>query len=290
MQSIVRDAFRARDWRDKNIDVSKRAFTLIELLVVIAIIAILAAILFPVFASAKTAAKKTASLSNVKQIGTASQLYLADYDDMTPPVFWYDPLAVDFSSSYGFHYYPLLMLPYTKNEQIFICPNDSADDPVMRDSQGRGRFDKNNELYYYLLGANPSYGFNYRYLNRFLGTTVVQGMPTRQFSGVSATSLNSTSDTILFAEATMKNLRGVTNPVGYALIEPPFAISSVGYAGWTGAFPDARSQGQLWGRFDSKKVLVTWLDSHAKVTSIDSLKAPGTTEEEVNRMWNGLGR
>jgi prepilin-type N-terminal cleavage/methylation domain-containing protein len=57
------------------------AFTLIELLVVIAIIAILAAILFPVFAQAKTAAKKTASLSNIKQLGTAFLIYTNDFDD-----------------------------------------------------------------------------------------------------------------------------------------------------------------------------------------------------------------
>ncbi len=60
----------------------KAAFTLIELLVVIAIIAILAAILFPVFAQAKEAAKKTQSLSNVKQIGLGSLMYMGDYDDV----------------------------------------------------------------------------------------------------------------------------------------------------------------------------------------------------------------
>ena len=61
---------------------SKQAFTLIELLVVIAIIAILAAILFPVFAQAKAAAKSAATLSNLKQIGTAGQIYSTDYDDV----------------------------------------------------------------------------------------------------------------------------------------------------------------------------------------------------------------
>lgn len=62
----------------------KRAFTLIELLVVIAIIAILAAILFPVFAQAKTAAKKAVAISNQKQIGTAMAIYMGDFDDYFP--------------------------------------------------------------------------------------------------------------------------------------------------------------------------------------------------------------
>lgn len=79
---------------------SKRAFTLIELLVVIAIIAILAAILFPVFAQAKTAAKKTADLSNQKQLGTAFQIYLSDYDDQHPSAY-----AVQNGQSYPFAYF-----------------------------------------------------------------------------------------------------------------------------------------------------------------------------------------
>lgn len=70
---------------------SRKGFTLIELLVVIAIIAILAAILFPVFAQAKLAAKKTTSLSNLKQIGMGNQIYLGDNDDQYPITYGFDP-------------------------------------------------------------------------------------------------------------------------------------------------------------------------------------------------------
>ncbi|QYK53211.1 MAG: prepilin-type N-terminal cleavage/methylation domain-containing protein [Fimbriimonadaceae bacterium] len=69
----------------------KKAFTLIELLVVIAIIAILAAILFPVFAQAKVAAKKTKSLAELKQVGTATAIYLGDYDDLYPLAYGWHP-------------------------------------------------------------------------------------------------------------------------------------------------------------------------------------------------------
>jgi prepilin-type N-terminal cleavage/methylation domain-containing protein/prepilin-type processing-associated H-X9-DG protein len=89
----------------------KRAFTLIELLVVIAIIAILAAILFPVFAQAKAAAKKTADLSNFKQIGTAIVLYANDNDDHT--------MHVDHSTEYGW-YQPLYT--YVKSQDVFRTP------------------------------------------------------------------------------------------------------------------------------------------------------------------------
>src|SRR5579862_4692478 len=74
-----------------------RGFTLIELLVVIAIIAILASILFPVFAQAREAARRTACVSNVRQIGQATMMYVQDYDEVFPLVGggWWDAISVD---------------------------------------------------------------------------------------------------------------------------------------------------------------------------------------------------
>ena len=91
-----------------------RAFTLIELLVVIAIIAILAAILFPVFAQAKTAAKKTAALSQVKQIGTAWHMYATDHDDLAVNVSSGGPNGVHRTDFW------VVLQPYVKNVQVFF--------------------------------------------------------------------------------------------------------------------------------------------------------------------------
>ena len=90
----------------------KKAFTLIELLVVIAIIAILAAILFPVFAQAKLAAKKTADLSNLKQIGTATMIYVNDADDVLPVM----------NGDQETYVVAARLMPYTKSRDIFRNP------------------------------------------------------------------------------------------------------------------------------------------------------------------------
>jgi len=259
---------------------TRKAFTLIELLVVIAIIAILASILFPVFAQAKIAGKKTVSMSNMRQVGTAVALYLGDNDDTTPPLYYYDANNLQIASTQGFYYWPVLVLPYTKNEDIFLCPLDRDEDPVLADSQGRGRFDKNNTLHYYIMGANPSYGINYRYLNNRIMSPDPNGTNPSPYyyTGVSATTIGNPAGTVEFAESTMKDKARpgggtITSTIGYSRIEPP--------SFWTGVSPSATAQGQLWPRFSKKLVNVGWLDSHVKATPMDNLATPGDV------YWNG---
>lgn len=110
-----------------------RGFTLIELLVVIAIIAILAAILFPVFAKAREKARQATCQSNLRQIGTAMRMYAADYDGRPP--FYHPPTlpttADPRDSSYLYmHAWYDAMMPYVKNLQILVCPSSSDRPPI----------------------------------------------------------------------------------------------------------------------------------------------------------------
>ncbi len=96
----------------------RRGFTLIELLVVIAIIAILAAILFPVFARAREKARQTSCLSNVKQLTLAATMYAQDYDDKLP-----------FGHSFGVWWYTAIE-PYANSDQLLICPSRQTIKPT----------------------------------------------------------------------------------------------------------------------------------------------------------------
>jgi prepilin-type N-terminal cleavage/methylation domain-containing protein/prepilin-type processing-associated H-X9-DG protein len=97
----------------------RRGFTLIELLVVIAIIAILAAILFPVFAKAREKARQTSCLSNLKQFALGALSYAQDYDENLPYYYRYNPWPVNL------RWWPDMIQPYVKNYQLFVCPSGS---------------------------------------------------------------------------------------------------------------------------------------------------------------------
>jgi prepilin-type N-terminal cleavage/methylation domain-containing protein/prepilin-type processing-associated H-X9-DG protein len=109
----------------------RRGFTLIELLVVIAIIAILAAILFPVFAKAREKARQTSCLNAIKQISLGMLQYIQDYDEKMPFHYHfvngiYANPPFSWQRGYGYTRWMINIEPYVKNWQIFQCPSDSA--------------------------------------------------------------------------------------------------------------------------------------------------------------------
>jgi prepilin-type N-terminal cleavage/methylation domain-containing protein/prepilin-type processing-associated H-X9-DG protein len=125
----------------------RSAFTLIELLVVIAIIAILAAILFPVFARAREAARKTACLSNLRQLDTACHMYAGDWDECLP------------CANHVCNPKPRLVTetqPYIKNMQVYYCPSAAASGlPFLVDSQANWAAG-NISYYYYSFDQLPA--------------------------------------------------------------------------------------------------------------------------------------
>jgi prepilin-type N-terminal cleavage/methylation domain-containing protein/prepilin-type processing-associated H-X9-DG protein len=151
-----------------------RGFTLIELLVVIAIIAILAAILFPVFAQAREAARKSTCQSNLKQIGLAFSMYRGDYDEFMPlgnhPTNSTCDTNLLRTGWEGWISNPVMT--YVKNKGIWSCPSDARLGDGLRNDNGRcgaagtAAYVANESNLYKI-----SYGYNYMGVNQGTGNT-----------------------------------------------------------------------------------------------------------------------
>lgn len=258
----------------------KRAFTLIELLVVIAIIAILAAILFPVFAQAKEAAKRTNSLSQSKQIGTGSHMYFADYDDMVPRWAYAAP-----SDPAGSIYWTTAVQPYIKSWNLFR-------DPLSKKNPFGIWGGPANIAWYANWQRWPSFGFNVEYLNNAGGdcggwTGMGFGMP------ISATAVENPSQTVYLAGTKIVG----NDSTGYYTSEKVYAPGTYnaddacGYTngGWgIGSFGDDVAQGgelTYTGNFrltGNKQGPVVWMDSSAKFMAAGRMAAGTNWQTPIN--------
>lgn len=172
----------------------RRGFTLIELLVVIAIIAILAAILFPVFAQAKVAAKKAVTASNMKQINLAAQMYQSDNDDYFAPklrIGFGPPNGGDPTNAMSFE---KLIQPYTKNWQMFMFPLD-----------GRTQYNTPVGTFRRSFGVASHVFRAVQVKTGYWGSFVGKG-------GISTSSIPAPADTVSLAEKRQKTAPSVNNP------------------------------------------------------------------------------
>jgi prepilin-type N-terminal cleavage/methylation domain-containing protein/prepilin-type processing-associated H-X9-DG protein len=247
---------------------SFRAFTLIELLVVIAIIAILAAILFPVFAQAKEAAKATQCLSNTKQIGTATMLYINDYDD-TFPQSVYDVQSPNIRFGVldqAFTVYDALA-PYMKNVAILVCPSNTpgidfggADPKSILSSVG---------LRAYGQFAYGSYAPNFTV---FEDPALAMDYGVQQYAQVvGATTLSKPAETVLFFDSTY---------ITAASPKPPGYSSYSAYCKGEGPnATDLFSTANFPGNpLHHQGFNIAWADGHSKhVTQNQNLNTTSTT-------------
>lgn len=269
-----------------------KAFTLIELLVVIAIIAILASILFPVFAQAKASAKKVVCMSNFKQIGLGLTLYAADHDDGMPhvnqgaiglPGWGYGPPDVIWGQ---------LIDPYVKNWYLHRCPMDpNANDQALTVDPFGNPVPPNHPAKYYYWAERSDVGLNYLFLSpwiyRYMSDGYVGSEPINQSRIAQPAATIAAADSIWDRDTQ----RG--NPVGGGnwVVEPPCIYDSNGallvpttspnelwyYGGWVpnpnGVPPFSWLEfGGVWFRH-ARQSNVTFMDTHARSQSVGSLTA-----------------
>lgn len=262
-----------------------RAFTLIELLVVIAIIAILAAILFPVFAQARAKARQTTCLSNLKQLGLTLTMYSQDYDEAMVNAQTNTPITI--------LRWPQLLSPYIKSRGFVVCPSADYGLPIAgpltyQETINNPAGNSGNNDYYY--GLYPSYGYNYAYLSPTTacpdafdtlsagcrvtpsaGTAPVTSPPgiSAIGGGLPLAGLDAPSQTVAMGASVSAPIGSSTSlKWGYYIIRAPQL--------WAKTAPpslDRETYGRMIPRHtDTTNVL--FVDSHAKSMKMDALRAP----------------
>ncbi len=266
----------------------RSAFTLIELLVVIAIIAILAAILFPVFAQAREKARQTSCLSNFKQGALGIMMYVQDYDETMVMA---DSGGIGLPGwGYGRpdYVWPELVQPYVKNWQIFRCASDpnNKDSDLSHDPSTDAPITSSNPNYYYAWGERADMGINYVFLTPWIYN------PTTRYVGSQPTSIaaiGQPAGTILFIDTIWDRDSSSGAPLGGGnwTVESPCTKDSngvaltptyfSGYGGWvpntTGKAPYSWLEfGGAWPRH-TKMFNVAFTDGHVKSMSVGAVTA-----------------
>jgi len=192
---------------------------LIELIVVIAIVAILAAILFPVFSQVKVRAKHAAWISSVRQVNLANNLYMADYDDFFV-IPRYRPQASNPATD---RTWVQLVLPYVRNFDVFNCPSDTT---KTRDLQST--FDEDivpGDIYsrYYRASMRTNIGYNYIYLSPIIRNGPSEWMTIPK----SISSVNDPSSTLMFGDSAWEIQNGQPRGGGHYLVLAPCRLELV---------------------------------------------------------------
>ncbi len=236
-------------------------FTLIELLVVIAIIAILASILFPVFATAREKARQTSCLSNIKQLGLAAMQYEQDYDETIVP--GWNGVGPSWSGFTwpGNQRWMDLLFTYTKSEQVYSCPSDNNSVPYRRTPANTV---DGNPLYFESVSNPGSYAINATYWG-----TDPDGVPATSPNGQPSASVAAPASTILLTEYSPYFVSPCAGGDGWGIAEIAWSDKNACAATfYPNAKPPtlAKSPGRHNGGLN-----VAYADGHAKWSRIDQL-------------------
>jgi prepilin-type N-terminal cleavage/methylation domain-containing protein/prepilin-type processing-associated H-X9-DG protein len=249
--------------------VKRAGFTLIELLVVIAIIALLAAILFPVFARARDNARRATCMNNLKQIGLGTMQYVQDNDGRFPVDVYGGVLGPDgreLEPGWNAVFWQQMIWPYVKSDQIFFCPSSPSQmgKQVAADPRVNGRS--------YMLNANYSYSSHIAQAN----------------ANMKESKMPDAAGTFLFGEFgayyfSTQDMLGTSVAPNGTFYMPGIGLSSGGSVSCSGVFPEFKSDCENGRHFTG--LTMAYADGHVKWLAGTKVRADASNP---NGSWNPL--